>query len=300
MNSKQEAKRNMFLASRAKLQQFFSVWTANTEMTSAVADFDALISDLDDQREIQEKDNTGITVDKKNMKLELAVEASRIGAAVASYAAKTSNDELYELVNYSEADLFFGLDTFIVDQSKIIHDNANANIAALAPFGITAPTLANLQTLIDDYTEAIPAPRTAGTEKSDSTESIDLLISDIDDILERRVDNLVSTYKTSNTNFVNQYTSARKIVNPPTTTRALAINVKDSITLQPVANVSITINPGTILKKTTQKGNAILATLAAGSYTAAIAKAGYTTQNINFNIVSGETTSLSITFVALP
>jgi hypothetical protein len=99
------------------------------------------------------------------------------------------------------------------DIAQQIHDLGNTNVAALAPFGVTAPTITALQTRIDAYRAAIGSPRTAKAQKSTATDMLSDEFARADMILGDRIDGLIEQFKASGTTFYADYKNSRRIVN---------------------------------------------------------------------------------------
>ncbi|MEP7319764.1 MAG: hypothetical protein ABI921_13510 [Panacibacter sp.] len=100
-------------------------------------------------------------MDKKS----LAQLATDIGALIYAYAASVNHNTLKAQVDFTFTDLFKTKDEILPVRCQNIHDAGTANLVALAPFGITAPILASLQTTIIAYKLKVPTPRNAAADK---------------------------------------------------------------------------------------------------------------------------------------
>ena len=93
-----------------------------------------------------------------------------------------------------------------------IHDEANAVVASLADYGVTAAVLTSFQTAIDTYVRAISAPRNAITERKTATTELKLLLTETNQSLMLRLDSLVEQYREPQPAFYMDYHNARIIV----------------------------------------------------------------------------------------
>jgi len=113
---------------------FSIIQTTNTQIQATVA--------------LQEADKSGDTVAKSMIRATLVTEGIDIGRKVVAYATNTNNSALLALVNYTESDLKSASDQKLIGICQVIHDNANANVGALAPYFVTAATISTLQATI--------------------------------------------------------------------------------------------------------------------------------------------------------
>ncbi|MBA3650149.1 MAG: hypothetical protein H0W66_01380 [Chthoniobacterales bacterium] len=102
-----------------------------------------------------------------------------------------------------------------------MHDEANAIIAQLADYGVTAATLSALQTRIDAYRMEIASPKMAIGERSTHTDLLKQEFARADALVKNRLDGLVRQFEETDATFVANYRNARKITdtgskpNPP-------------------------------------------------------------------------------------
>jgi len=173
----------------------------------------------------QEADKTGIASSKSQLKANLIVLAMDVSRKMVAYATIGANSELLQEVNYSESDLKSCADTILKDRCQVIYDRANANVAALAAYGVTPAIVANLLTALTAYTIAIPKPRLGITDKKLATEQLAQTLKVVDDNL-AKIDVLVEIVKVTQATFYSKYKNARKIVE----TGVGSLSVKGKIT----------------------------------------------------------------------
>jgi hypothetical protein len=167
-----------------------------------------------------------------------------------------------------------------------IYNAASSNATALVSYGINAAMLTTFQTAINDYSAAVPKPRTAKSNKSTYTKNINSLVLDLDTLLRDQLDKLVASYKVSKPDFYNTFRTARIIIDPSTTSTQLKGTVKDAFDQSPLKGVQIDIIGDTTLTvQSTRNGNFIKKPLQAGTYTVVASLEGFQTLTVNEVVV---------------
>ena len=197
--------------------------------TSLFTSFTGNINQIQVIREQQEADKTGIAVNKDQLRADLVAKALDISRKTEAYAKMTNNALLTKEVHYSETDLSRAADTILKDRALLIHNKANANLAALATYGVNAAALTALKTAIDLYNAAIPKPRLGITEKKQATDQLEKLFKANDDLL-AKFDTLVEIVRLSQPVFYTAYWDNRKVIATGTGTLSLKATVTDAAT----------------------------------------------------------------------
>ncbi len=117
----------------------------------------------------QEADKSGDTKTKKLLRTSLITQTIDVGRRVVAYATYVNNNALLALVNYTESDLKRSSDSNLVSICQVVRDNANANVAALATYGVTAAIITTLQTTITSFNATIPKGRVDTTDSGEAT-----------------------------------------------------------------------------------------------------------------------------------
>ncbi|HLT48062.1 MAG TPA: hypothetical protein VK002_12585, partial [Rubricoccaceae bacterium] len=94
----------------------------------------------------------------------------------------------------------------------LVHEKATAHAADLADYGVEPADLADLDTRIQAFADAIGAPRHAIAERKLQTEALDSLFDQMDQLLTQRLDRIVEQFK--GTPFYSEYRTARTLVGP--------------------------------------------------------------------------------------
>ena len=216
LNAKQTAKLNSYQATKTHV-------AANAAIIAAVPAFQRTFQKIRAnivaiREAAQEKSVAleGITADKAAAREELSALTQNVAGLIYAYASETGDNALREEMRVPASKLIRMRDANLAPFCQNIHDKAQANLTALADYNLNAAKLAELQTAIDDFTQAAPQPRHAVTNRSTTNANLTTLFRDTDDLLENQFDKQIESLRTAHPDFVNTYFETRIIVDPPT------------------------------------------------------------------------------------
>lgn len=276
MTSKQEAKLNMYHAVINYCDDNAAITATVPAFGTAFSAFENKVEAIEETAQLEAQVITGITIDKKVLRTSLTEQASGIAAVVYAYASGISNNTLKEEVNFSKSDLAVLRDDQLTPTVRNIHIKATDNLAALATYGITAPTLDAFDDLIDDYAAAVPTPRNAAAQRKAYATALKNHFKDADSILKDQLDKLAVQFKSTNPDFYNTYKNNRIIIDGPTSSTGIKGLITNSATGLPVT-VTATISLGETEYSTTSdaSGNYELTPVAAGIYLVIVTAPGF-------------------------
>jgi len=306
MTSYQEAYEKMSLARSSYL-------TANATITATLTGFNTYypviqttLSQILTTKVLQEADKSGDTAAKNQLRISLINQAMEIVRRVVAYATNTNNNSLRELVNYSETKLKKSSDQQLATSCQVIRDNANANVSALATYGVTAAMITTLQTTINSLNTLIPKGRVSTTDSSEATQTLVTLFKTLSANW-AKIDTLVEMVKTTQPSFYDEYQNLGKVIILGSGSLTLKIQTTNSQTGEPEANVLLTLIPtnglmkaaasndkNNIVKKTAAGGGSNYKSLADGTYTVTATKPGFKDATMTVNVVNGELKVLEI------
>lgn len=292
MEKFQEDALNMYQATADVLAVNAAVYAGNIPFEQAVVELNENVLSIQELRDQQEEDITGVAEDKQLKRQTLENLAFQAGSIITFYASSTGNRPLVEKVNFTRTELVRSRDNELPGMASQIHDEAVTNAVAVLPYGLTAAMTAALSTALGDYVRSISKPRTAKGGTMSATERLPQLFAATTTLLEERIDRGMELY-ISNADFYAQYFNARVIVNSPTLKRALEVHIVDSLSNLPIAHVNVTIDT-TIRRRSTENGNIREQNLAEGPHQIHASLPGYTAVLQNFNVISGQTTKLTL------
>lgn len=253
------------------------IWNGTPAFVTTKGAFSAKITAIFTATQQQQAIITGISTDKKVLKVSLIDTAAPVAAAVIAYASQTNNNELLDAVNFTHAQLIATRDDMLAGRCQTIHDKANANLVALAAYGITAPVLTTLQNSITAYNTKVPAPGTAKQSKKTATINLRNLFKETDTILKLQLDKLMLPYKSTNSDFYNNYLGAREIIDLGGTHTKLRMFVKgeNNLGIQNVTASLIQNNLVIYSLESNVEGKILLIKIKPGTYNLKVQKPGF-------------------------
>ena len=311
MTSIQEDKLSMYYGVKGTCERYQTTWTTNAVFAATYYLWVAKLPLIEQNRDAQIIETTGVTTDKKGKRTVMTDKALFIGNRLQSYANVVGNTEILESVQYTATDMKKARDTDVIGICNAIVTKANANVTALATYGVTAALITDLQTAITAYSATLSKPTAAKAQTKTATENLAKLFKEADDLLVKRLDLDIELFKTSKPDFYSQYKTSRIVIATGGSATALLGSVIAAESGEPLKNVTFTFAPernsmlkaasantvDTLVKKSADKGNFRIATMPEGTYTVTVKKIGYKDQVVTVNVATGETTNLKIELV---
>ena len=142
------------------LDKFKTIWQAVTGFGTARDSLSAAIDDVNAEELKQAGIITGITENKRLARQAMCDAAAIIGGAVAAWADKQNDHELFNNVDYSAPDLLHQAEQACATNCQAIMDAGTANLAALAADKTLAQAdLTDLDTKIKAFKPCSPSRR---------------------------------------------------------------------------------------------------------------------------------------------
>ena len=202
----------MYLAVRAVCDRNTNTWQPLQAFGDAYTEFGKRVQNIENIAQSQATDFTGISADKQLLRETMADATVETAKAVYAYAKRAKNNDLAAKTDVSRSSILGGRDTIAADTARSVHAAANANVASLAPYGITAGKLTALKAAIDAYAGSIAKPRDARAAGATATTQLANEFDAADALLTDQMDTLVPQFKSNNVTFVTDYQNARIIV----------------------------------------------------------------------------------------
>jgi hypothetical protein len=207
-----ENKLSMYVSVNSNLDQFQNVWQGVPAFVTAVAALRTRIDAINSLEQSRNGGSKGATTMKQAARQAMAIAALEVAGAVRAFAAATGDAELEARVSFTSSDILHGRDTEAKTICQGIHDDANANVAALANYGVVANDLTALQAKINAYNVVLGKPRAAINNDSSAVEQLEAEFDATDRLLEGQVDGMAETFRSSQSAFYNAYSASRRIV----------------------------------------------------------------------------------------
>lgn len=169
--------------------------------------------------------------------------------------------------------------------AKKIHNAANTNLAALAPYGITAALLTSFSSAITNFSTSVPTPRNAVSQRKAYTTELKKLMKDADKILKDQTDKLIQSFKTTHPDFVTAYKSNRVIIDPGSAGTQIKGKVIDALTNKGIKDATVELVGNAVTDKTSASGHFTIKPAAAGTFSIKLSKAGFQDKTVTGLIV---------------
>jgi hypothetical protein len=181
-----------------------------TKVTNKLVLIDALVI-------VSSGTSKGVTLDSNALKKVMITDSAKLCGGLKALAGANNDNTMYEAANYTEPKLEALTKEKCADICEGIASLALTNKIALASKGITATDITDTQTAVTLYKASIDNTRNAIVDIKTAGDKIDPIVRDIiDNLLERQLDQLAFTLKTTNDTFYSAYTLTRKIVDTAT------------------------------------------------------------------------------------
>ena len=251
----------------------FSAWFA--DLTSTVAQVYVNMA-------AQGLNRKGFRQNKLQIRALLTISGMKLSSVMMSYATVIGDPILYNKMNFTKSAFDRASDIEIIAIWQSILNTAAENLAALAPYNITGPTLDDFSNLIEIYKIARPQPRTGIAAKKTATKKLKTLIAFCHSLI-KNMDGVVTTIESEYPDFTLSYFDNRTIVDEPTielSGRGKIVNADG----QPMPFVHITCESLGLNRKATANGTFFLKNAVEGMHDITFEFPGFTTviQSVRF------------------
>jgi len=212
MTDAQENKQSMIEAVITVLNNNSTTWNSIPPIVEIKTKVETNLTKIRGLRQIQEKDFTGITVNKAEIRENLIAATLKLIGGLMAYATVTSNHELRNSINYGKHDLNHSRDNILYDKALLVYNTAQPLATELAVYLIGEEDILAVDTLLKKYEPAIPEKRAATSETKAATEALKQTFKDTSFLLKDKLDNLMLIFQAGNPDFYNAYVNSRIII----------------------------------------------------------------------------------------
>ena len=168
---------------------------------------------IDQNRQVQEADTSGLTKSKLEKRNELIRRISQFSAALVAHATSIKSIELKTKATYTASELRTAPDPVLYDIGILLLNLAGNYKPELGKYFVGAPEFESLESMLADFKEAIPQRRVATSIAKVSTGNIGETFNEIDKLLKEEIDVLMAPFQFIYIDFYKEFKNARKIVN---------------------------------------------------------------------------------------
>ena len=252
-------------------------WGGSQPFTDAYADFLAKKQVFVDLCYAGKEDGTSETSVKQTHRSELMQLGGILSIGLSAYAARIGDDDLRALVYFSPTDFKKASQLALVGLVEKLKEKAEANLAALAPYGITQQTVDKASALIADFNKADEAQKRAKKGFKKNNAAIKQALIEARNVLTEQLDLCAALVIYEHPEFEYFYWHGRKITIHGRRHLALLLKIVDAVTGAPVPNAVVEIHPEKIKRKASKLGNLRIRNLRDGKQLIIITADGYET-----------------------
>jgi hypothetical protein len=212
MTTSQENKLSMYQMVERYLSAGTAVVAALPNYTTSFAAFQACLRRIQDHRQAQATNKGGLAEQKQQRRDALVALAVDVISKVKAYATFHKQTVLLREIDYTPSDLKTIAASVLVDCTRIIHRNAQANLKALAEYRVTKELLGELQKAIAAFEASITEPRMGTVARKNATDALQEGFGQADRLLREELDVILGMVRGSDPAFFTGYRNARVIV----------------------------------------------------------------------------------------
>lgn len=206
--------KEMFDAVLSYMNTTSAVWSAIPKIGSIKNEFETLITSIDDKSVDQNKAQTYLGKEKKQLKRLIAEKADILNDQVEAFALMEDKPDLALRMNQSKTELFLlKNEMFIKKIDEVLLETENNIDPLSAEYGVTAQQVSDLDTDLDNFKGLNGMPRKYQIDSVIATKDLELLFKETNDLLNDKLDKLMKIFKRRNASFYTGYLAARRIIN---------------------------------------------------------------------------------------
>ncbi len=209
MTDKQEEKLSRFYAIRQFCEKKQAVWEDYLPFARSFACFAALLPQIEQNRDIQMTDITGVTIDKQNLQQELIDKTWMIASRVQSFAKVNEIENLVNAVKLTRSTLIRSNNSSLIGWSVIIGKNTGEYIGQLEPYGILQQDLDELDDLTGRFSKIVSSIDDASDRRKTATYELKRLFRETMATIGERLDLDAQYFKDSDAGFYDEYIAVR-------------------------------------------------------------------------------------------
>jgi hypothetical protein len=282
----------MFLAIENHFNKRSAIWNTNVPITEVKNVFTDLLKSLTKKFEIQLTNNTGVAIDKKNLRKSIEYQAYIISSGASVYALHTNNGDLYTKVYFLKSHFRMFRDGELQSNCTNLVTNVSTVLQSVYTYGITPEMINNLTADIEKFALIQKLPLEKKKQKANATKAINQLIETISTLLNTEMDPLMVVFAKAEPDFVALYTNLRSIKKIGVTKLKLITKVIDASTNESIVGVMLKVNGTKIKRISSYRGQNTITNISEGEYEIKTFHKDYKPLAVKFIVVHGETTKL--------
>ena len=261
----------------------------------------ATIKEALDEKSVQQSIAIGgKTVTKKDMRKKMCELSAQIGSVLTGYAYTAQNEDLKKAVDFPISVYNKKRDEEVAELCKVVHLQAEANIANLVDYGITQAMVEQLDIYINSYTSNSKKNLLDIKKRMEYTKEVRELMAQMRDEVENKLDKVMMIFQFSNPADYQLYLSARnsmpkrhaKKSNGEVTEEEagnLTGMVSDKTDEMPIAGATVKLTGTDYKTETDSDGEYLFDSLPAGTYTVEVSILDYVSAQLkDQKVIAGD------------
>lgn len=283
------------------LLKSYSLSFESDEMTKRqITSFTAMYAELAPWRIKMEQPTQWITREKNEGRKLLTPQVWVLTVAANRFANAQKDEKLLDTVRKSKSEIRNMSQTDLVIFANCLTDLAKANAEAFVPFSITAEFITEYDILLGNWESKIGERHLLLNEKKIAKGNHKVLLSDMTQFLNNKLDWSIESYSQKQPDVVNDYFAARKLPKSPVHHIDLRGLIIDATNEEPVTLGVVTVVETGEMAKITAKGHFNFKHFPEGEFTLKIENLAYKTIMITVRRYAEEHLYLTIKLEAKP
>lgn len=214
MNTNQINRKEMYDTVLSFLDENAEKWSSIPKVGEFKNEFSDVAAQIEQSQEAQQAAQVFLGKNKKQLKSIIARKADILNDCLEAFALVTGNEKLGNKMAASYSDLIRLRNTDFIPAIKEIIEAEEANTKPLqAEYGVTTEQVEGLKTDFNNFLAINGQPRAFKIASVQATRSLEQLFTNATEILENKLDKVMSIFKRRDVNFYNGYLAARVVVN---------------------------------------------------------------------------------------
>lgn len=286
MDKRQNAFLQMTSALKITCDAHEATWIGFPSFANAYYSFLALFPDVNEAIALQVKSTQGTTKAKNTYRSRLVQRSEQLGLALVQYGKDSGNVALV-----MDAKITNSMLNKMNEKELVGHAMKLKTLVPLpvpvelvnAPFFITPTFLADYNTDIENFSNAIGTPRHVLAEKMRGTKRLANIIASMRILLDD-MDSAAAVLSYSAEDFYNEYETSRSIVDAATMPRSLTVTVVSAESGKPIEGAVAKFSSSKLEKKSGAHGMFFVQNMANRIHTMTVKKAGFSTNTTTFEM----------------
>lgn len=213
MNQNQINRKEMYETVNSFLDNNSAKWTSIPKLAEFKNAFSSVIGQISEAQYAQQESKVYLGKNKTQLKNTVALKADILNDSIEAFALVTGNMELANKMATSYSQLNRMRNAEFIPAIMAIVTAADSNAEPLqTEYGVSAEQVEGLKNDFDAFLDINGEPRTYRIASVQATKDLESLFTEATDILQNKLDKVMSIFKRRDVNFYNGYRSARVVV----------------------------------------------------------------------------------------